>query len=375
MKIVILGLSITSSWGNGHATTYRSLVRELVRLGHKVLFLERDQPWYAANRDMPQPPFGRTEIYRSVPELKRRFAEQVDSADCVIVGSFVPEGKTVGEWVIRAASGVTAFYDIDTPITLEKIAVDECDYLSADLIALYDIYLSFTGGPTLELLEEEYGSPMARALYCSVDATEYFPESRRKKWALGYLGTFGEDRQQKLNSLLLAPATMWPAARFVVAGPQYPKGIRWPANVERITHLSPVKHRAFYNSQRFTLNVTRAAMVRAGFSPSVRLFEAAACAAPIISDDWPGLHALFRSDEEIFVAKNACEVLEILQEIPEDAVRDIGSRARERVLREHTSAHRAAELETIIAAARGKYAASTTANVAALELNKQEVVL
>jgi spore maturation protein CgeB len=375
MKIVILGLSITSSWGNGHATTYRSLVRALVRLGHEVLFLERDQPWYSSNRDMPQPPFGRTELYRSVPELKRRFAEDIDGADCVMVGSFVPEGKTIGEWVIHVASGVTAFYDIDTPITLETIALDECDYLSADLVSRYNVYLSFTGGPTLDLLEEEYGSPMARALYCCVDSTQYFPEWRRKKWALGYLGTFGEDRQQKLNSLLLAPATMWPAGRFVVAGPQYPTGIQWPQNVERITHLSPAKHRAFYNSQRFTLNVTRAAMVRAGYSPSVRLFEAAACGTPIISDDWPGLSTLFRSGEEIFVAKSACEVLEILQEIPEQAAREIGSRARARVLREHTSAHRAAELEAIIAAARGRYAASTMANVAALEVTKQEIVL
>src|SRR5206468_12251376 len=173
----------------------------------------------------------------------------------------------------------------------------------------------------------------------------------------------------------LAPATMLPSRQFVVAGPQYPKKIRWPANVHRITHLSPVKHRAFYNSQRFTLNVTRAAMVRAGYSPSVRLFEAAACGTPIISDDWPGLSTLFRAGAEIFVAKSACEVLEILQEIPEQAAREIGSRARARVLREHTSAHRAAELEAIIAAARGRYAASTMAKVAALEVTKQEIVL
>src|SRR3954468_18247369 len=373
MKIVILGLSITSSWGNGHATTYRSLVRALVRLGHEVLFLERDQPWYSSNRDMPQPPFGRTQIYQSVSELKRRFAEEIYGADCVMVGSFVPDGKIIGEWVIGTASGVTAFYDIDTPITLEKIAIDECDYLSADLIGQYNVYLSFTGGPTLELLEDEYGSPMARALYCSVDSTQYFPEWRRKKWALGYLGTFGEDRQQKLNSLLLAPATMWPAGRFVVAGPQYPKGIRWPANVERITHLSPAKHRAFYNSQRFTLNVTRAAMVRAGFSPSVRLFEAAACGIPIISDDWPGLKTLFRPGEEILVAKNAGEVLDILQQLPQHVAHQIGSRSRDRVLREHTSAHRAAELEKFISAARTSRAVRS--DLATSHIHQEEVVL
>lgn len=372
MKIVILGLSITSSWGNGHATTYRSLMRELVRRGHDVLFLERDQPWYAANRDMPQPPFGRTKIYANISELRRRFADEMTSADCVIVGSFVPEGKTIGDWVTRVVSGVTAFYDIDTPITFEKIARNDCDYLSADLIGRYDVYLSFTGGPTLDVIEEEYGSPMARALFCSVDPENYFPEQRENRWDLGYLGTFGPDRQRKLNSLLLSPATMWPAGRFVVAGPQYPKAIRWTANVKRITHLSPAKHRTFYNSQRFTLNVTRAAMTRAGFSPSVRLFEAAACGTPVISDDWPGLSTFFRPGQEILVAQEPGEVLEILRELPARVSRDIALRARECVLRRHTSAHRAAELESIIAAARKPPGGRRRP---ALQMHQEEVLL
>lgn len=353
MKIIILGLSITSSWGNGHATTYRSLMRELVRRGHNVLFLERDQPWYAANRDMPHPPFGRTEIYKTFSELKTRFAKDIGDSDCVVVGSFIPEGKAIGEWLTSFASGVKAFYDIDTPITLQKVASGDCDYVSADLIARYELYLSFTGGPTLDLIEQEYGSPIARALFCSVDPDEYFPERRRKKWALGYLGTFGEDRQRKLNSLLLAPATMLPSSQFVVAGPQYPRKIRWPANVQRITHLSPAKHRMFYSSQRFTLNLTRAAMVRAGFSPSVRLFEAASCGTPIISDDWPGLKRLFRPGEEILIVSDAREVLEVLRETPEQLAREIGLRARDRVLGEHTSAHRALEFERFVNAARG----------------------
>ena len=352
MRIVILGLSITSSWGNGHATTYRALMRELARRGQEVLFLERDRPWYAANRDLAKPPFGRAEIYRSVPELKRRFAKEIGTADCVIAGSFVPDGKDVGQWIAQCANGVTAFYDIDTPVTLEKIAHDKCEYLTPELISRFDIYLSFTGGPILGLLESEYGSPMARALYCSVDPTLYFPEECGKKWVLGYLGTFSHDRQPTLNSLLLTPATMWPRGRFVVAGPQYPRGIQWPRNVERIVHLNPAEHRAFYNSQSFTLNVTRAAMIRAGYSPSVRLFEAAACGTPIISDVWPGLEAFFEPDEEVLIARTSMEVLEILRELPESTAREIGVRARERVLAEHTSAHRAAELERYIECAR-----------------------
>src|SRR5437763_14725505 len=176
MTIVILGRARTGAGGKGHATAYRGVVRELVRRGDDVLFLERDQPWYAQNRDLPQPPFGRTQLYNSVRDLKSRFADEIAGADCVIVGSFVRDGKTIGKWVTSSASGVTAFYDIDTPITLEKIARDDCDYLSADLIERYDIYLSFTGGPTLDLIEQEYGSPMARALFCSVDPKDYFHE-------------------------------------------------------------------------------------------------------------------------------------------------------------------------------------------------------
>jgi spore maturation protein CgeB len=367
MKIVILGLSITSSWGNGHATTYRGLVRELVRRGHDLLFLERNQPWYAANRDLPNPPFGRTEVYHTIPQLKSQFAAEIADADCVIVGSFVPDGIAIGEWVTQNASGVTAFYDIDTPITLAKVARANCDYLSAGLISRYDAYLSFTGGPTLNLLEAEYGSPMARALYCSVDSTLYFPEKRAKKWALGYLGTFSQDRQPTLNSLLLAPATMWPVGRFVVAGPQYPRAIKWPANVKRVVHLNPKDHRAFYNSQRFTLNITRAAMVRAGFSPSVRLFEAAACGTPILTDAWPGLETIFEPDSEILVVNTAADVLCILQDLPENMARAIANRARERVLAEHTAEHRAAELERIIAEAGAPGVERKALTTAALE--------
>ncbi|HWI57760.1 MAG TPA: glycosyltransferase, partial [Bacillota bacterium] len=293
LKIVILGLSITSSWGNGHATTYRGLVRELTARGHSVLFLERDVEWYASNRDLPKPPFGRVALYSTLKQLKERFATAVRNADLVIVGSYVQEGRAIGEWVTRIAQGVTAFYDIDTPVTMANLSNGDLDYLSVALISRYQMYLSFTGGPILDLLEKRYGSPMARPLYCSVDTTLYFPEEREKKWELGYMGTYSEDRQPALDELLLEPARHWSQGRFVVAGPQYPKTIRWPRNVKRYIHLSPVKHRAFYNAQKFTLNITRADMIEAGYSPSVRLFEAAACGTPIISDFWEGLDSFF----------------------------------------------------------------------------------
>ncbi|MGE5496585.1 MAG: glycosyltransferase [Syntrophothermus sp.] len=346
LDIVFLGLSITSSWGNGHATTYRGLVRELAKRGHRVTFLERDLPWYSANRDMPSPPFGRTCIYSSIEDLKDRFVNMIKKADLVIVGSYVPDGIEIGSWINAVCEGKTAFYDIDTPVTIARVTEGDCNYLDASLIPQYDLYLSFTGGPILEKLQEIHGSPMARALYCSVDPDQYYPEAVEHHYDMGYLGTYSADRQPPLQQLMLKAALLWKEGRFVVAGPQYPDSVIWPDNVERIFHLSPDKHRRFYNSQRFTLNITRIDMIKAGYSPSVRLFEAAACGVPIISDYWKGLNEYFELDKEILVSQSPGDTLFYLKKLPEEERQRIGERARVRVLSKHTSAHRAAELET-----------------------------
>jgi spore maturation protein CgeB len=344
-RIVILGLSITSSCGNGHATTYRGLVRELERRGHDVTFLERDVPWYAAERDLPEPPYGRTELYRDLADLKGRFSDLVRDADAVIVGSYVPEGVAVGEWATATAGGVTAFYDIDTPITLRGLRNGGVDYLSSALVPRYGLYLSFTGGPTLDRLEREFGAPRARPLYCSVDPELHGAAPGPVRWDLGYLGTYSDDRQPPLERLMLAAARARPALRFVVAGPQYPADLVWPRNVERVEHVPPAEHARFYAGQRFTLNLTRADMRRAGYAPSVRLFEAAACGVPVISDAWPGLETFFRPGEEILVAQSCDDTLAYLEELPEADRLTLAGRAREAVMSRHTAGHRAAELE------------------------------
>jgi spore maturation protein CgeB len=345
MKIVILGLSITSSWGNGHATTYRGLVRELSRRGHEVLFLERDVPWYAANRDLPEPPWGTTALYGSLDELHEQHAGAVREAELVIVGSYVPEGVRVGDWAQQHAEGLVAFYDIDTPVTLAKLERGEHEYLHPRQIPGYDLYLSFTGGPTLKRLEREFGARRARVLYCSFDPELYFPEPQELQWDLGYMGTYSDDRQPSVRSFLLEPARRHPQGRFIVAGPQYPDTALWPANVRHEPHLAPTEHRRFYNSQRFTLNVTRRDMIRAGWSPSVRLFEAAACGTPILSDRWPGLESLLVPHQEILLVDRTLDVLDILQRCGEDERLRMAERARRRILAQHTAAHRAAELE------------------------------
>jgi spore maturation protein CgeB len=348
LRIVILGLSITSSWGNGHATTYRSLMRALCARGHEVLFLECDKPWYRANRDLRHPPFGAVCLYSGLDQLQRRWLGEVRQADLVIVGSYVPDGMAVAKWVHEVATGIVAFYDIDTPVTLAALADGSCAYLNPALVPRFDLYLSFTGGPVLRLLESRYGARAARALYCAVDPDQHRPEPAPAQWQLGYLGTYSADRQPSLERLLCRPALAWPEARFAVAGPLYPPDLRWPGNVDRIEHIGPDGHAAFYGRQRFTLNVTRADMIRLGYSPSVRLFEAAACGVPIISDRWPGLATIFTPGREILVADSAAEVLGYLREMPEAERLALADRARRHVLANHTAAHRAALLESYV---------------------------
>src|ERR671930_1233317 len=218
LDIVVFGLSITSSWGNGHATTYRALLRELARRGHDVLFLERDQPWYADNRDLPKPPYGRIEIYGSLAELRERFGPEIRNADLVVIGSFVPDGGAVGDWVARAARGITAFYDIDTPVPLALLAREGCDYLCPRQVPQYDLYLSFTGGPILERIARGYSAARVRPLYCGCDPELYYPQPSERLWELGYLGTYSADRQPLLDRLLLEPARRLAESRFAVAG-------------------------------------------------------------------------------------------------------------------------------------------------------------
>lgn len=347
LDLIFIGLTITSTWGNGHATTYRALLKELEKRGHRITFLERDVPWYSANREFEELPYCEIGLYGSLEELRDRYEDRVRKADFVIVGSYVPDGLAVGEWVTATARSGRAFYDIDTPVTLSDLNAGRCEYLSRSLCHRYDLYLSFTGGPTLRYIEEQLHVPTARALYCSVDPSLYFPEPRHQVWDLAYLGTYAKDRQPALDELLRSVASNSPQRNFAVAGPQYPQDIVWPENVLRIEHLPASDHREFYNSQAFTLNLTRADMRKAGYSPSVRLFEAAACGTAIISDEWPGLSDFFTPGTEILLVRNAADVTSHMQMDPEERLR-LAERARRRTLRFHTAGVRALELEMFL---------------------------
>jgi spore maturation protein CgeB len=352
MKIVIYGLTITSSWGNSHAITYRSLAKALARKGHTVHFVEKDVEWYRNSRDLPQPEYCTVRLYEQWGRESRELVALSSDADVVLIGSYFPDAIAATRALVNADYGPILFYDLDTPITLSQLREQgRTAYLDLSLIPLYDAYLSSTGGPALYELQDDFGASWGVPFYCSVDADVYrrAAECPEFQCDLSYLGTYARDRQARLMQLLNEPARMLPDRKFIVAGPQYPAEIPWQPNVGRMAQLSAGDHPCFYSSSRFSLHLTRADMSAAGYYPSARLFEASACGAAVLSDHWEGIEEFFTPGEEILLPRDARAVAEIVTGMSDEERTCIGARARERVLSQHTSDHRAAQFEEIVA--------------------------
>lgn len=353
MKLVVFGLSISSSWGNGHATTFRALLRAFAARGHEVTFYEWDAPWYAENRDHPRPGYVTLKLWRDWDSVAAQAIADARDADATLVGSYVNDGPRVIDALAGAGVDPLFFYDIDTPVTVAALRGGGAEYLRADQVPLFTRYLSFTGGPFLhQVVEGELGAREAVPLYCSVDGDRYHPTAADRDFAceLAYMGTYAPDRQPVVERFLLDVAGQMPGKRFIVAGPQYPAELAWPANVKHLHHLPPQRHPTFYSSAAWQLNATRADMVAAGWSPSVRLFEAAACGAAMISDRWEGLDHFFTPGREILLPESTGDVVEILRSTHPDDRRAIGHAARERILAAHTAEHRAEQLEAYVTA-------------------------
>jgi spore maturation protein CgeB len=353
MKIVVFGLTISSSWGNGHATLWRGLSRALARRGHHVVFFERDQPFYAGNRDLFEVPGGELVLYGVWDDVRQRAAADVADADVAMVTSYCPDGIAATE-VVLAGRALPVFYDLDTPVTLSRLSRGEgLSYLGPGGLAGFALVLSFTGGVALERLRDTLGAERAVPLYGHVDPDVHRPVEPMSHYRadLSYLGTYAADRQAALGEFLMEPARLRPGKRFLIGGAQYPQNFPWTSNIFFVRHLPPTEHAAFFSSSRLTLNVTREPMAAMGWCPSGRLFEAAACGAALLSDTWDGLDAFFTPGREILAAADAGEALAAL-DLDDAEVRRIARAARERTLVEHTSDRRAEELERILDTAR-----------------------
>jgi spore maturation protein CgeB len=350
MKLVIFGLTLSSSWGNGHATLWRGLCRALARQGHRIVFFERDVPYYALNRDLRELPGTDLRLYADWPSALSEARRETADADAAMVTSYCPDGAAASELVLATAGPLSVFYDLDTPVTLEQLARGEpVPYLPPEGLGGFDLVLSYTGGRALDELRDRLGARRVAPLYGSVDPEVHRPADPLADFQgdVSYLGTYAADRQEALEQLFLQPARRLPAKRFVIGGAQYPVDFPWGSNVFFVRHLPPADHPAFYASSPLTLNVTRAAMASMGYCPSGRLFEAAACGTAVLSDTWEGLDRFFEPGREIFTAAGTDEAAEILS-LPRDEVRKVARAARERTLAEHTAERRAAEMVAML---------------------------
>jgi spore maturation protein CgeB len=353
LKITIFGLTISSSWGNGHATPYRATLRALHRRGHQVTFYEKDVPYYAKRRDFTSCDYCELVLYSNWDDVRPQALREARSSDVVIAASYCPDGGRIIDDILPLNRPLRVFYDLDTPITLQNLEQGDLDYLCRDQIPAFDVYLSFTGGRILEQLEHHWCARMARPLYGCVDPDVHarVPARQDLQCVLSYMGTYAADRQHKVDALFLEPARQHRDANFVLAGSLYPRHWTWPANLRVLEHVAPADHPALYSSSRLTLNITRDGMARYGYCPSGRFFEAAACGTPVLTDGWEGLETFFIPGEELFVAQSAQNVMDVLS-VSDHELSRMAWRARERTLGEHTGDDRAAQMLSYFEEAR-----------------------
>lgn len=346
LKFVIFGLTVSSSWGNGHATLWRGLIRALTAHGHRVVFFERDVPYYAEHRDLEELPDGALRLYSDWDSIRDEARREADEADVCIVTSYCPDGIAAGDLILSSKAAVKLFYDLDTPVTLDRLRRGETvEYIGPRGLRDYDLVLSFTDGPVMREMADRLGARRVLPLYGSVDPAVHHPTEPSDAYQsdLSYLGTYAADRQAALEELFIKPAKQKPDMRFLIGGAMYPREFPWTDNIFFVPHVPPADHPAFFSSSRLTLNVTRQAMAAMGYCPSGRLFEAAACGAPILSDWWDGLDSFFTPGIEILVGKTAADTVNALSLTDAELYR-VGQAARERVLAENTADHRAREL-------------------------------
>jgi spore maturation protein CgeB len=353
MKLVVFGLSVSSSWGNGHATLWRGLIAGLARRGVRVVFFEKDEPWYAGARDLTEIPGGELVLYRDFAEIRGLARRHLAEAEAAMVTSYCPDGIAAAA-LVADAPGLRLFYDLDTPVTLARLSEGgSVPYIGPEGLAPFDLVLSYTGGRALDELRDRLGARATAPLYGHADPAVHRPAAADPAFSgdLSYLGTYAEDRQTALEALFVEPARRAPEKRFVIGGAQYPPDFPWTRNIAFVRHLPPEQHAAFYAASPLTLNVTRKAMADSGWCPSGRLFEAALCGTALLSDWWEGLDAFFAPDAEILIARDAEDTLAALDRSPAEIAR-IAEAARERALRDHTSDRRAEDLLRLMSTAK-----------------------
>lgn len=351
MKIAFYGSSILSCYWNGAATYYRGLIKALAAMGHQVTFLEPNAFGRQERRDIEPPDWCEVVVYPASEEGVERACCWARTADVVVKASGVGVYDNELLKIAMASTrpdAVRIWWDVDAPATLAELAAAPEAPLRR-LLPTLDAVVVYGGGPTVAGEYEALGARRCVAIYNGIDPETHFPAQPDSRFAgdLGFLGNRLPDREARLQEFLFGPARRAPKLQFVIGGAGW-DGADLPANVRNLGHVGTGDHNAFNASPRAILNVNRDSMAKRGFSPPTRVFEAAAAGACIITDAWEGIEKFLEPDRQVLVARDGQEVLDLLSGLGDERAREIGERARARILADHSYAQRAREVDALL---------------------------
>ncbi len=353
-RIAFFGSSLVSAYWNGAATYYRGIVRALDERGFDVTFYEPDAYERQAHRDIPDPSWAKVVVYSAKGEYEvRRALQEARTADVIVKTSGVGVFDALLEAAVleaRAPHALAIFWDVDAPATLDRLQQQPSDPLRA-LIPQYDMVLTYGGGDPVVHAYEAIGARLCVPIYNALDTSTHHPVARDPRFdaSLGFLGNRLPDREARVEGFFLDAAQQLPEETFLLGGNGW-HDKPLPANVRYVGHVYTRDHNAFNCTPRAVLNISRDSMARYGFSPATRVFEAAGAGACLITDRWEGIELFLEPEREVLVAGSGAEVAAHVAGLDPARARAIGEAARKRVCAEHTYAHRAMQLESLLGA-------------------------
>jgi spore maturation protein CgeB len=352
VRVAMFGSSLVSAYWNGAATYYRGILQALHERGFEIDFYEPDAYRRQEHRDIADPPYASVNIYRATPDGAAQALERARHADILIKASGIGAQDEFLESAVPAAARahtLSVFWDVDAPATLERMRGDPGDPFRQSLRA-FDLVLTYGGGQPVIDEYVGFGARRCVPIYNALDPATHHPVARDQRFAgdLGFLGNRLPDREARVREFFLGPASRMSQCRFVLGGSGWEQGIELPGNLSYVGHVYTRDHNAFNCSPRAVLNINRDSMVATGFSPPTRVFEAAGAGACLLCDAWEGIEQFLEPDREVLCVRSGAEVEATLAGLSEPRARSIGEAARRRVLSEHTYAHRAVTLASLL---------------------------
>lgn len=363
LEIALFCHSLVSDWNHGNAHFLRGLVRELVRMGHKVRCYEELGCWSLASLMKHEGQFAIEAIDRfraAYPELDVRFYQSSHPGFRKFLEQELRGTQVIllHEW--NDPSVVNSVLALKQKLRFIALFHDSHHraYTSAGEILKYHLHLvdgvlAF-GEAIRRIYSEGFGVSRTWTFHEAADVTQFRPLVREKQNDLVWIGNWGDDeRTHALKEFLVGPAASLPKRRVAAYGVRYPLAaldeLR-QAGIEYRGYLPNLASAEVYAASAVTLHVPRQQYAN-GLSgiPTIRVFEALACGIPLLCSPWSDDERLFHPGEDYLVARDGREMKAHWENLLRDpaARRQMAERGMKAIRERHTCAHRARQLISI----------------------------